>query len=63
MSLTKEQLDKLAKDGILVVEDFLTEAEVLEMKNSILKLISDMDPKEHRGIFSTDNYQQVKMIK
>ena len=62
MALSKQQLDKFAKDGILVVENFLTDGEVLDMKNSILKLISDMDPKEHRGIFSTDNHQQVNIL-
>jgi len=51
--LTKEQLDKFEKDGLLVIEDFLTLEEVEGLKSEITKLVENMDPETDRGVFST----------
>ena len=57
--LTKEQLEKFEKDGILVIEDFLNLEEVDAMKAEITKIIDEMDPKTDRGVFSTTDHKQV----
>jgi len=51
--LTAEQIEKFQKDGILVVENFLSQDEVKNMREEILKLVHEMNPEEHRGVFST----------
>jgi len=51
--LTKEQLDKFEKDGLLVIEDFLTLEEVEGLKSEITTLVENMDPETDRGVFST----------
>lgn len=58
MSLTAQQLEQYRKDGLLVVEDFLTEDEVFGLKNSCRNLISEMDPDKHKGVFSMDLTKQ-----
>ena len=59
--LTKEQLDKFEKEGLLVIEDFLTLEEVESLKSEITQLVENMDPETDRGVFSTkdDNSRQV----
>jgi len=52
--LTKEQLDQFEKDGILVIEDFLTDEEVDAIKSEINQIVDNMDPKVDRGVFSTE---------
>ena len=47
------------QDGILAVEDFLTPDEVESLRDSCLELVRGMDPKEHRGVFSTTDHNQV----
>ena len=37
--LTAEQIEKFQKDGILVVENFLSQDEVKNMRAEILKLV------------------------
>ena len=37
--LTVEQIEKFQKDGILVVENFLSQDEVKNMREEILKLV------------------------
>ena len=37
--LTAEQIEKFQKDGILVVENFLSQDEVKNMREEILKLV------------------------
>ena len=63
--LTKEQLDKFEKDGLLVIEDFLTPEEVDSLKSEITKLVENMDPETDRGVFSTkdNNNRQVSLTK
>ena len=46
-------------DGLLAVDDFLTPDEVSCMRSSMLRLVEGMDPKEHRGVFSTTSHNQV----
>lgn len=54
--LTKEQLEKFEKDGLLVIEDFLRPEEVDEIKSEITQIVENMDPKTDRGVFcTTDN--------
>lgn len=53
VGLTKEQLEKFEKDGLLVIEDFLTSDEVDGLKAEITKIVDEMDPKTDRGVFST----------
>ena len=63
--LTTEQIEKFKKDGILVIDNFLSQDEVKDMRKEILKLVQDMNPEEHRGVFSTtdNNEAQVHMYK
>ena len=63
--LTKEQLEKFEKDGLLVIEDFLTPEEVDSLKSEITKLVENMDPETDRGVFSTkdNNNHQVRSTK
>jgi len=58
--LTAEQLQKFRKDGILVVKKFLDIPDVDAMRSACAQLVQDMDPAEHRGVFSTlkDNQAQ-----
>lgn len=56
--LTAEQIETFHKNGLLVVNNFLTQEEVTSMRNEILKLVNDMDPNEHKGVFSTTKHHQ-----
>ena len=64
VGLTKEQLEKFEKDGLLVIEDFLTSDEVDGLKAEITKIVDEMDPKTDRGVFSTtdNNSKQVSCV-
>ena len=63
--LTKEQLEKFERDGLLVIEDFLSIEEVDSLKSEITKLVENMDPETDRGVFSTkdNNNKQVRLTK
>jgi len=56
--LTEEQLEQFEKDGILVVEDFLSQEEVKSLQTEIHKIVENLDPKTDRGVFSTTDHQQ-----
>jgi len=58
LGLTSEQLEQFRKDGILIVKDFLTQAEVASLRDGCHQLVKDMDPAEHHGTFSTTDYKQ-----
>ena len=52
------------RDGILVVEDFLSPDEVESMRQGCWQLVEDMDPAVHKGVFSgtsTKNDKQVRL--
>ena len=57
--LTQSQIDEFHKNGLLVIEDFLSQNEVREVKEEIFKLVDGMDPSEHKGVFSTTSRSQV----
>ena len=59
MVLSPTQVEDFHKNGILVVEDFLEQKDVQAMKKEILDLVDEMDPNEHRGVFSTTSHNQV----
>ena len=59
--LTSEQIETFQKDGILVIENFLTQDEVTNMRAEILKLVHEMNPEEHRGVFSTTDNNSVQV--
>ena len=66
LGLTTEQIEQYERDGILVVENFLTADEVESMRNGCWQLVEDMDPSIHKGVFSgtsTKNDKQVLSIK
>ena len=43
---------KFDRDGLLVLDNFLTEEEVKGMRNACDNLVQNMDPEVHRGVFS-----------
>ena len=57
--LTQSQIEEFHENGLLVIENFVNQNEVKAMKNEILKLVDEMDPKEHKGVFSTTSHNQV----
>ena len=60
--LTTEQIEKFEKDGILVIDNFLSQDEVKDMRKEILKLVQDMNPEEHRGVFSTTDNNKAQVL-
>lgn len=46
-------LKQFEKDGFAVVENFLNEDEVKNLRGACHKLVEDMNPDEHRTVFST----------
>ena len=58
--LTPQQFEQFEKDGILVIQDFLTKEEVSSVRDAIHDIIENMDPKTDRGVFSTTGCQQVR---
>jgi len=56
--LTAEQMATFEKEGILVIENFLSEYEVDEVKRETTRLVDEMDPSKEKGVFSTTDYQQ-----
>eukprot|EP00095_Tigriopus_kingsejongensis_P005332 maker-scaffold779_size98098-snap-gene-0.23 protein:Tk05332 transcript:maker-scaffold779_size98098-snap-gene-0.23-mRNA-1 annotation:"phytanoyl- dioxygenase domain-containing protein 1" len=60
MALSQDQVDRFIRDGLLVVEDFLSPQEVGTLRESCMRLVHDMDPKEHKGVFSTVSHNQAK---
>ena len=61
--LTSSQIEEFDKNGLLVIENFLNQNDVDSMKKEILKLVEEMNPLEHRGVFSTTSHNQVKYLK
>ena len=57
--LTQSQIEEFRTNGLLVIEDFLSQNEVREVKEEIFKLVDEMDPSEHKGVFSTTSRSQV----
>ena len=57
--LTQSQIDEFHTNGLLVIEDFLSQNEVREVKEEIFKLVDEMDPSKHKGVFSTTSRSQV----
>ncbi|QQP56199.1 Phytanoyl-CoA dioxygenase domain-containing protein 1, partial [Caligus rogercresseyi] len=47
-------------EGLTVIPDFLTEHEVIELRDACTELVDGMDPKEHCGVFSTLDNSQAK---
>ena len=58
--LTLSQIEEFHKNGLLVIENFVNQNEVKDMKDEILKLVDAMNPKEHKGVFSTTSHNQVR---
>ena len=58
--LTNEQIETFNQNGILVVENFLTESQVLTLRNEIVKLVDEMDPEEHKGVFTTEDQNKAQ---
>jgi len=56
--LSRQQLEKFEKDGILIIEDFLTKDEVCSIRNEIFEIVENLDPQTDRGVFSTTGCQQ-----
>ena len=52
LGLAKEQIEQYERDGILVVENFLTSDEVESMRRGCWQLVEDMDPSLHKGVFN-----------
>ena len=44
----------------MVVENFLTACAVESLRASCGRLVSEMDPAEHRGVFSTTSHNQAR---
>ena len=61
--LTQSQIDEFYTNGLLVIEDFLSQNEVREVKEEIFKLVDQMNPSEHKGVFSTTSRSQVCNLK
>ena len=52
---------KFDRDGILVVESFLDEKDVVGLREACDKLVYDMDPDVHRGVFSATTQAHAKV--
>ena len=50
------------RDGILVVEDFLSPKEVESMRQGCWQLVEDMDPAVHKGVFSGTSTKNDKQV-
>nr|ACO15621.1 Phytanoyl-CoA dioxygenase domain-containing protein 1 [Caligus clemensi] len=59
-SITSDQMKRYESEGLTVIPDFLTEDEVVELRDACHSLVEDMDPKEHSGVFSTLDNSQAK---
>ena len=57
--LSSSQLKEFQKNGMLVIEDFVNQNEVKAMRDEISRLVEEMNPTEHRGVFSTTSRSQV----
>lgn len=58
--LTASQIQDFNQNGILVVENFLSEKQVLTLRKEILKLVDEMDPQEHKGVFTTEDQNKAQ---
>ena len=58
--LTASQIQDFNQNGILVVENFLSETQVLTLRGEILKLVDEMDPQEHKGVFTTEDQNKAQ---
>ena len=58
--LTNDQIKQFRQNGILVVEDFLTQHEVSTLRKEIVKLVDEMNPDEHKGVFTTEDQNKAQ---
>jgi ectoine hydroxylase-related dioxygenase (phytanoyl-CoA dioxygenase family) len=55
-SLKEDLYQKFQDDGYLVLENFLTDTEVNEMKEAMNKIVEEMNPSEHpKSVFTTSD--------
>ena len=59
--LSHSQLSDFQKNGMLVLENFINQNDVKAMKEEINDLVDKMNPREHKGVFSTTSRNQVKI--
>jgi len=60
VGLTKDQLEQFEKDGLLVIDNFLSPEEVTAIRDEIYKIVEEMDPETDRGVFSTVDHGQTR---
>jgi len=58
--LSHSQMEKFEKEGLLVVENFLSGEEVESLKDEMYKLVEGMDPTTEKGTFSTTDHEQCR---
>nr|CAB3264843.1 phytanoyl-CoA dioxygenase domain-containing protein 1-like [Phallusia mammillata] len=59
-AFTDAQKQKFEDDGFLVIEDFFTSSQCDEMQKECFRIVDEMNPLDHREVFSTDDHEQMK---
>jgi len=55
-------MEKFKKDGYVVVEDFLSDDDIKDLKSECHKLVIEMDPKEHCPVFSFSDLKEDQLL-
>ena len=43
------------REGYAIIQDFLSEEEVMSLRAEMATIIENLDPNEHRSVFRTEN--------
>jgi len=50
---------QFVEDGYLILEDFFSPDQCEEMRKECKRIVDEMNPEEHKEIFSTEAHEQV----
>jgi len=57
--LTKAMTEAIARDGVIILEDFVSESECLRLRERMLQLVDEFDAKSVRSVFSAMEQTQL----
>ncbi|MGI9237023.1 MAG: phytanoyl-CoA dioxygenase family protein [Woeseiaceae bacterium] len=57
--LTKAMIDAFGRDGVIILEDFVSDSECLRLRSRMLQLVDEFDPQSVRSIFSAMEQTQL----
>uniref|UniRef100_H2YC43 Uncharacterized protein n=1 Tax=Ciona savignyi TaxID=51511 RepID=H2YC43_CIOSA len=59
-NFTDQDKHKFEENGVIALEDFLSVEECDKLRDECWRIVDEMDPMDHKTIFSTNNHEQME---